>query len=84
MCFVPEVYAATVCSGLPYSRAIMAGGNARGMQHVSMCAPGSRQPGEQHRGMLPAHVAQVSRVVAHDRKFLARTVIWIHQDALML
>ena len=61
MCFVPEVYAATVCSGLPYSRAIMAGGNARGMQHV--CTG-------HHRGMLPAHVAQVSRVVAHDRKFL--------------
>ena len=71
MCFVPEVYAATVCSGLPYSRAIMAGGNARGMQHVC-----TGHPGEQHRGMLPAHVAQVSRVVAHDRNMiLARTVI---------
>ena len=62
-----------------WATAAMAGGNARGMQHVC-----TGSPGEQRRGMLPAHVAQVSRVVAHDRKFLARTVIWIHQDALML
>ena len=53
-----------------WSTVITVGGKARGMQHVC-----TGSPGEQRRGMLPAHVAQVSRVVAHDRKFLARTVI---------
>ena len=62
-----------------WSAVVMVSGKARGVQNVC-----TGSPGEQCRGILPAHVEYVSRAVACDRKNVVRTVAWIDWDDLVL